>query len=207
MGYLKMDKGHESDWLKEQWDPSSASLGLGSNLSPYLLPWASPRPHHLHSPLIWENVALHQQTWVGLQLKPKPIKKSKPKSSKLPHSPPLQLASSAPPAAFLVATFKPFLFTLPGRPPPKGLVREKSPRFLESILTKNEGFGWWQEWEDGEWEMPASMGKTGMKRRWRDGGGLAHGARVVIQMGRPWARLKVKRDMDMMGVGNDEIQV
>ena len=140
MGYLKMDVGHESDWLKEQWDPSSASLGLGSNLSPYLLPWASPRPHHLHSPLIWENVALHQQTWVGLQLKPKPIKKSKPKSSKLPHSPPLQLASSAPPAAFLVATFKPFLFTLPGRPPPKGLVREKSPRFLESILTKNEGF-------------------------------------------------------------------
>ena len=44
-----MDLGHESDWLKEQGGFSSATLGLGSNLSPYPPPWASPRLHHHHN--------------------------------------------------------------------------------------------------------------------------------------------------------------
>ena len=38
--------------------PSSATLGLGFNLSPYPPPWASPRPHHLHNPLIGEKHCL-----------------------------------------------------------------------------------------------------------------------------------------------------
>ena len=50
MGYPEMDMGHENDWLEEQWGPSSATLGLGSNLNTYPSPWASPRLHHPHSP-------------------------------------------------------------------------------------------------------------------------------------------------------------
>uniref|UniRef100_A0A7C8YBF2 Uncharacterized protein n=1 Tax=Opuntia streptacantha TaxID=393608 RepID=A0A7C8YBF2_OPUST len=48
-------------------------------------------------------------------------------------------SSPSPPAAFLAAALVFFLFTLPGRPPPKGLVREKSMCFCESTLTMKEG--------------------------------------------------------------------
>ncbi|KAJ6693698.1 hypothetical protein OIU85_004472 [Salix viminalis] len=48
-------------------------------------------------------------------------------------------SSPCPPDAFLEAAFWFFRFTLPGRPPPKGLVREKSMCFYESILTMKDG--------------------------------------------------------------------
>lgn len=48
-------------------------------------------------------------------------------------------SSPSPPAAFLDAALRFFRLTRPGRPPPNGLVREKSMCFWESTRTRKDG--------------------------------------------------------------------
>ena len=84
----------------------SINLGRGSNLSP--------RHHHHHILGLGSNLSPRSRpTWA---------------SPRAPNFLTVHLSSrapSAPPAASLVATFKLFFFTLPGRPPPRGLVRSR----------------------------------------------------------------------------------
>ena len=95
----------------------SINLGRGSNLSP--------KHHHHHTLGLGSNLSPSSRpTWASLRA---PNFLTVHLSSRAP---------SAPPAASLAATFKLFFFTLPGQPPPRGLVREESPRFRESILTR-----------------------------------------------------------------------
>ena len=81
--------------------------------------------------------ALHQQTWAWAPTQAHIRHHGRAQNLNLHHDPPLHRASSSPPAAFLAAAFKSFLFTLPGRPPPKGHVLAKPMCFCGSTLTDN----------------------------------------------------------------------
>ena len=83
-------------WANLKWTWPMRVIGLRGNeaLYPQLWAWAPTQTHNRHhgqaqssklphNPLIWEDIALHQHAWAGLQLKPISVTMGKPKKNSI----------------------------------------------------------------------------------------------------------------------------